>query len=237
MEKDKELIKKLSKRNLNEQLEQLKKYKYINNSEDAELAVNCFPLIHCVRGDNVLGVINDGEIKTKNLLSNASVTGFLHDYVQGFDSHISMSIGRPWLSYGQLAISYSLDELGEDTLFFYRDPYLMNTEVLSKNFLIKEDFIILAKEIVMKNIYYKIQFPAPLKPSTLLMEYFKDYEVKVHHNLKLKDCSCIRFYGLVDSYYIMFARWFNNKIVTLVLLFILLTSAVINLLVTSGGII
>ena len=185
----------LSKRNLNRLLSKTSKYKTINDESKVNAAIQGLCLYHCTNQINITTILRDGFIKTKDNLSGATVmTNNGSDMLQGVDKHISMSFGQPWPEYGNYCFVFGLKHMSEDSLVFFIDPWKLDSHHLEDYVLTRNDFIILLKELLSKNIYFinKDILFKPFWKSNLheLAKYnFRKFELKQSKDLNLKDAD------------------------------------------------
>jgi len=185
----------LSKKNLAKLLDKINKFKEVRDGHDVRLALEALPVYHCVRQGNIIEVLRSGEIKVKNQVVQGEFTNQSTDLFQGFESHLSMSIGKPWVEYGPYAFGYGLEHIDEHSLFFCEDPWLWSADEFQNNFLLKNDFIIYATEMLKRNlrrITSKIYIRVRSKKADLhklAEKNFKTWEVKQASNLKITDAD------------------------------------------------
>ena len=183
-----------SKANLNRVLNKIKKYPIVREDYEVELALKGTCFYHCVRQTNIMQVLKDSEIKIKNEINRAELTNNENDYFQGFDNHLSMSIGKPWNEYGNYQFVFGIDKISDTALIFFGDPWQWTNKTLEKRFVTKRDYIILFKEILKRNLkYYSERFIFKARKNAdihWLVEYnFRKFEVKQDINLKLSDAD------------------------------------------------
>ena len=217
-----------SKRNLSNLLQKITKHKIVWNEFEVDLVLKGLCIFHCVRQANIMNVLKDGEIKVKNLIMEGQMTNNESDYFQGFDNHLSMSIGKPWNEYGPYSFVYGLEDLDEEALFFFKDPWQFGSKHLEHNFLIKEDFIIFARELLKRNLRFinknfivKKRLKGDLHQ--LAKFNFRRFEAKQPKNLKIQDSVEFLVWTNFDSFLETFVRmlwrwWFLGALIMFIVL-------------------
>jgi hypothetical protein len=178
------------------------------------LALEGLCFYHCVRDCNIIEVIKSQTIKTKNVVFRGEMTNSTTDIFQGFDHHLSMSIGAPWVEYGPFSFIYGIENLSDTALFFMADPWLHSNKKLQESYFNKADFILLAKLLASKNIVLitkTIGIKVPFISADKLLAWdFRRWEVKQDANLSILDSTEIMFFDSVDSFLITITSFFNN---------------------------
>lgn len=147
-------LEEISRANLTRFWAKIHKHKIVRPAIDAQVALDALNLYHCVRQSNIIQVLNDGKILPKNRITYAEMTNNDRDYVQGFDQHISMSFGEPWTEYGPYAFAFGLQHISDDALIFLADPWMFGNKQLQDNFLTKTDYIVLMRELIIRNLIF-----------------------------------------------------------------------------------
>lgn len=207
---EKEFIE-LSKIRLNKIIPLIKKYPIVNEQTRVDLALKGLAIYHCTNQYNIIKIIQDGEIKIKELAGASKMTNSGTDITQGFEGYISLSIGNPWYEYGNYCFVYGLDKISEDSLFFFKDPWLLGSNKLQESYLTKKDFITLINELLLRNLY--------LKNGKLVIKSFfiknlhklikvscKKFEIKQRGNLKLIDSDEFFCWSKTDDFLLKLSR-------------------------------
>ncbi len=199
---------KLSTANLQRSLIKLAKFKDKRSDVEVSTAIENLPVYHCVRESNIISVIKTQEIRIKNIILEGEMTNNTSDFYQGFDRHISMGIGRPWVEYGPYSFSFGLEHLSKGALFFKGDPWLWKSDKLSKRFLLRDDFITYAKELCKKNVYiigrrWAIQLPWKKDLHKLCKHNFSKWEAKNTETLKILDADEFFVWNKFDEFIYM----------------------------------
>lgn len=200
-----------SKRNLTKLLDKIKKHKQVYNEFEVKLAMKGLCVYHCVRQTNIAQVIKDGEIRIKNEILRAEMTNNQSDYFQGFDSHLSMSIGKPWSEYGPYSFVFGLEDLSKEALFFFKDPWQFGNKHMEHNFLIKEDFEEFARELLSRNLLFinkNLIIKKPYKGDIhgLAKFNFRKFEVKQPENIKIEKATEFLVWSHFDYFLEVFVR-------------------------------
>jgi hypothetical protein len=202
-----------SKANLNRILNKIKKYPVVREDYEVELALKGCCIYHCVRQTNIMQVLKDGEIKIKNEINRAEFTNNQNDYFQGFDNHLSMSIGKPWHEYGPYQFVFGIDKISPTALVFFGDPWQWGNKHLEKRFITKEDYITLFKELLKRNLkYYSERYIHKAKRNVdlhyLAAYNFRKFEIKQDKNLKLHDADEFVVLTSFDNFLMQIIRIF-----------------------------
>ena len=164
-------VEELSKRNLNRILKKISKYKVVNDEAKVNSAIRGLCIYHCTNQVNVCKIIKEQKIKIKSNLDGAtSMTNEGSDMLQGVDKHIAMSIGEPWIEYGEYCFIFSLEHITPTSLVFFIDPWKLESDDFENYFLLRDDFIVLLKELLSRNVFFfnkKIMFKIPFRKSNL----------------------------------------------------------------------
>jgi len=205
MENKNEDIEYLSSINLNDLKDKASKFPDVQTDKDVTTALSCLCFYHCVRQSNIIYVVQEGLIKTKNNIMEGEFTNNQNDFYQGFDRHIAMSIGKPWLEYGADIFVYGIEHISDTALIYSADPWQMDRKQLSKSFLTKKDFIELASIIVKKKIVYKrgnFNKKEKLDSLELLNKSFERMELKNDKDLLVKDA--VNYFSMTNFDHMVF---------------------------------
>jgi len=220
-----EQTKAMSQVNLDKLLKRLSKFKIRRTDHDVDVAMASLPIFHCVRPSNILEVIKSQEIKVKNQVVMGEHTNMTTDFFQGFDNHLSMSIGTPWVEYGPYTFAYGLNHIDETSLVFNADPWLWGAHKMETNVLIKDHFVIYAKELLRRNLYRlngKIYIPIPIiKPSLhwLAKKNFRKWELKQAKSLSILECEEFIVWSGVEEVIYKITYMFGNPLILGIILF------------------
>lgn len=193
-----------SAKNLKRIFDKVQKYANVRDECEVELAIQSLCFYHCVRQVNVISVIQEGKIKTKNLIYEGEMSNNHNDYVQGFDRHISLSVGEPWPEYGNYSFVFGIEKISESSMFFFKDPWLFGNRELAENVLTKQDFIELSKILIRKNLMMvsrKILIKKFRKTDlTKLLKYnVRKFEIKQDKTLSISDADEFFMWSRVDN--------------------------------------
>jgi len=210
----------LSRKNFNRYVELTKGFDFIEPVSLSIAALNNVCFYHCVRESNIPYVIRQGFLETKNNIYEGEFTNNHNDYLQGFDRHLCFSIGAPWVSYGSHVFVYGVEHLSDTALFFNTDPWEMDREELSNNFLTKADFVSLAVIIARKRVLLTESScqdaGKKIDLVDLLNKNFKDFELKQDKSLDIKDC--VSFFHFSPVKKLVSLLGLNKKVSTYVLI-------------------
>lgn len=200
----------------------IKKYPVVNNQTDVDLALKGLDLYHCTNQQNIIKIIQEGEIKTKELSGASKMTNAGTDITQGFQSYVSLSIGNPWYEYGNYCFVYGLDKINDSSLFFFKDPWQLGSKKLQDSYLIKSDFIILIKELLLRDLYLRMGKIVIKKIFSknlhkLIKTNCKRFEVKNNGNLKLSDSDEFFCWSKTDDILLKLSRILGNKLILLMM--------------------
>ena len=212
-----EQIREISKSNLNRMLEKIRKFKVKRDIVEVETALNSLPYYHCIPEANIIEVIKSQQIKVKNQVVKGEHTNLSTDFFQGFENHVSMSIGNAWTEYGRYTFCFGFEHIDDESLLFCEDPWQWNVEKFEKNVLTKEDFKIYATELLLRNlrrISEKTYFQLWGKPSLheLAKSNFRKWELKQAKNLSILDADAFFVWSPFDRFVYIFVRIFSNPI-------------------------
>lgn len=199
----------------------LARYKQVRPDFEVKAALDGLNLWHCVRQENIVQVLKDGKILIKKDIKNARMTNSATDYAQGFDQHVSLSIGKPWLDYGPYCFAFGLDKIAKDALFFTDDPYRWSNEMLRKNVFTKLDFILAQSRLLERNMLqlserWFVKLPFKINLDTLINLNCRRFEIKQTGNLDIDDADEFVLWTKLDEVLYKFVRVFWNKYIGIV---------------------
>ena len=208
---DMDIIRKQSAENLQCLLKKLSKYRIRNSVADVDTVLEALPIYHCIPDTNILEVLKSQEIHVKNQVVKGEHTNLSTDFFQGFDNHLSMSIAEPWIEYGQYFFAFGFEHIHEDSLCFSDDPWLWSTTDFQKRVLVKADFLIYARALLLRNMYRvsKIRYiPVAWKLDLhkLAVHNFKKWEVKQAANLRMLDADEFFIWTGTDRFIFLFLK-------------------------------
>jgi hypothetical protein len=208
----------ISRENLKKDLDRVSKYKNKNSDSKVNLAIEGISLFHGTSQENIMGILNTGKIKTKNLVGGAEMSNNGSDFVMGLNRHVCMSIGKPWLEYGNYFFTFGLKNISETAFFFKGDPWLYNNKELEESFLTKQDYVKLQRVLLRKNLLQitrkrVIKIPFNYDLHKLVAFNSRKYEVKNDSTLSIKDADEFICFTTFDTYIIIFNKLFGNWVI------------------------
>jgi hypothetical protein len=215
----------ISKSNLDKLLKKIGKYKKKRDLLEVEIVLKSLPIYHCVPAPNILNVLQTQTIMVKNQVVRGEHTNNSTDYFQGFENHISMSIGLPWVVYGPYAFAYGLEHIHPRSLAFNEDPWLWGANRFHKNMLTKTDFEIYIKELLMRNLFmitkrFYIQLPWKANLHRIAERNFKEWEIKQAANLSIMDAEEFFIWTNIDQFVYTLLQLFGSKPILLLIAFV-----------------
>lgn len=201
--------------NLRILLNRVQRFKVKNSDAEVDLVLKSLPVYHCVRDSNIIEVLKSQELKIKNQVVLGEHTNMSTDFFQGFENHLSMSVGEPWIEYGQYAFAFGLEHISDDSLAFSDDPWLWGSEKFQKNTLLKDDFIIYARECLKRNLRrvnkkFYVQIPWKTNLHKLAKTNFCKWEIKHSGNLKITDAEEFFVWNNIDHFVAYFVKIFTS---------------------------
>lgn len=211
--------------------DRFKKWKVRNSDESVNLALKGLCFYHCVRDSNILEVIQTQQIKTKNIIYEGEMTNSTTDLFQGFDKHLSMSIGEPWVEYGPYCFVYGIEDLSDTSMFFMADPWQYSNKTLQQSYFTKAEFINLTKLLASKNIILitkrtGIYLPF-LSMDSILKWNYRKWEVKQDKCLNILEADEFMTWDSLDNILFIISRLFGSGIGLIILLALTLSIALV----------
>jgi hypothetical protein len=214
--------KRQSQKNLDRLLKKIATYKHKNDIAEVDIVLKSLPIYHCVPASNIINVLKEQEIKVKNQVIRGEHTNNSTDYFQGFENHLSMSVGKPWIEYGPYAFAYGLEHVDERSLVFSEDPWLWGSSKFQDNVLTKDDFVKYARELLLKNMYRLtkkryIRLPWKTNLHKLAERNFGSWEIKQASNLRLLDAEEFFVWTNLDAWLYSLLMILGNRLIVFLL--------------------